>query len=47
MRVKLTFKNFLKNKNKFVNLEKNMLIKSPNSVYEYLPIISTAYYNNL
>merc|ERR1711934_861043 len=46
MRIKLTFKNFLKNKNKFTNLEKSMLIKSPNSVYEYLPVISTAYFNS-
>merc|ERR1712196_454636 len=40
-------KNFFRNKNKFVHLEKGMLISAPDSEYNYFPYLTNPYYNDL
>merc|ERR1712196_326392 len=40
-------KNFFRNKNKFVHLEKDMLISAPDSEYNYFPYLTNPYYNDL
>ena len=44
---KINWKNFFRSKNKFVHLEKNMILISPNCEYNYLPVISSSYFGEL
>lgn len=46
-KIKINSKNFFINKNKFVHLEKNMILISPNCEYNYFPPISDSYFGEL
>merc|ERR1711937_631855 len=47
MKIKINMKNLFRNKNKFVHLEKSMLISAPDSEYSCFPFLIIPCYNDL